>query len=267
MYDGPIIDAHTHPMLGDDDQMGSEPHPPEAYRKLVSESGISRAAAITMAPAGDLERTRARNDAVLKLADSSNRFFFPVCSVHPADGTAALNEIDRVAQAGCAWLKLHPNTQQFDVADQVVTDVVTRAADRGLPVLFDAYCPWDADQPGKFVQLAMAVPTSRLILAHAHGPSFPQLLVYDVLSLYPWWPRQVWIDISVAATMFAGGPFAEQFSWILRKVGTDRVIFGSDYPLDEPQRAIQAVKQLGFSDSELEAILHNNAAELLSQCG
>jgi hypothetical protein len=90
MYDGPIIDAHTHPMLDDGDQMGSEPHPPEAYRKLVSGSNISRAAALTIAPAGELERTQARNDAVLKLAYDTNRFFFPVCSVHPADGTPAL---------------------------------------------------------------------------------------------------------------------------------------------------------------------------------
>ena len=59
---------------------------------------------------------------------------------------------------------------------------------------------------------------------------YPQLLGYDVLARYPWWPRQVWIDISVVATMFANSPFAEQLSWVLHKVGTDRVIFGSDYP-------------------------------------
>ena len=26
MYAGPIIDAHTHPMFGVEDQMGAEPH-------------------------------------------------------------------------------------------------------------------------------------------------------------------------------------------------------------------------------------------------
>ena len=263
MYTGPIIDAHTHPMLDADDQMGKQPHPPEAYRKLVNESGITRAAALTMAPAGDLQRTRARNDAVLKLADESEGFFFPVCSVHPADGSAALAELDRVAAAGSAWLKLHPNTQDFDVADPAVTDLVARAAELRLPVLFDAYSPWDASQPGKFVSLAMAIPAARLILAHAHGPSFAQLLVYEVLARYPWWPRQVWVDTSAVASLLANGPFAEQFTWVLRKVGTDRIIFGSDYPLDDPLQAIQAVEQLGFSAAELEAVMHDNAAELL----
>jgi uncharacterized protein len=65
--------------------------------------------------------------------------------------------------------------------------------------------------------------------------------------------------------MFANSPFAEQLSWVLRKVGADRVIFGSDYPLDDPLGAIQAVGQLGFGETEQQAILHDNAAQLLSQ--
>jgi uncharacterized protein len=263
VYDGPIIDGHTHPMLDLGDQMVAEPHPPERYRELVSGSSISRAAALVMAPKDDLPLTRARNDAVLKLAADSGGFFFPVCSVHPADGGTALEEIDRVAAAGCAWLKLHPITQEFDVADAAVTDVVRRATERGLPVLFDAYSPWDANQPGKFVDLALAVPESGLILAHAHGPGFPQLLIYDVLARYPWWARRVWIDISATALMLAGGPFAEQFLWVLRKVGTDRILFGSDFPIDDPQQAARAVSQLGFTDAEQQAILHDNAAWLL----
>ena len=263
MYDGPIIDAHTHPMLDPESQIVTDPHPPEAYRALVRGSRVSRAAAITIAHSGDLDRTRARNDAVLKLAEDSGGFFYPVCSVHPADGAAALEEIDRVAAAGAAWLKLHPNTQEFDVADPAVATVVRRAAERGLPVLFDAYSPWDANQPGKFVNLAMAVPEARLILAHAHGPGFPQLLVYDILGRYPWWRRNVWIDISVTGPLLAGGPFAEQFAWVLRKVGIDRVVFGSDYPSTTRWPPSRAVAELGFTDEEQAAILHDNAAALL----
>ena len=264
MYDGHIIDAHTHPMLDPESQIVARPHPPEAYRALVDGSQVRRAAALTIAHGGDLGRTRARNDAVIKLAQDSDRFFYPVCSVHPADGLAALREIDRVAAAGAAWLKLHPNTQRFDVADPAVTKVVRKAAELGLPVLFDAYSPWDANQPGKFVDLAMAVPESRLILAHAHGPAFPQLLIYDVFARYPEWRRNVWIDISVTAAMLAGSPFAGQFAWVLRKVGIDRVVFGSDYPLDDPLTAVRAVTELGFSDAEQAAILHDNADALLT---
>jgi predicted TIM-barrel fold metal-dependent hydrolase len=263
VYHGPVIDAHTHPMLDPESQIVGEPHPPEAYRGLVEGSQIIRAAAITIAHRGDLDRTRARNNAVIRLAEDSGHFFFPVCSVHPADDQVALDEVDRVAAAGAAWLKLHPNLQEFDVADPAVAQVVRRAAERGLPVLFDAYSPWDANQPGKFVNLAMAVPESRLILAHAHGPGFPQLLFYDILARYPWWGRNVWIDISVTGALLAGSPFAEQLAWVLRQVGIDRIVFGSDYPVDDPLTAVRAVARLGFTDEEQAAILHDNAAALL----
>ena len=231
---------------------------------MVRGSLVRRAAALTIAHRGDLARTRVRNDAVLTLAQDSGGFFFPVCSVHPADGLSAFREIDRVAAAGAAWLKLHPNTQRFDVADPAVTKLVRLAAEYGLPVLFDAYSPWDANQPGKFVNLAVALPEARLILAHAHGPNFAQLLFYDILARYPQWGRNVWIDISVTGPMLAGGPFAEQFAWVLRKVGIDRVVFGSDYPIDHPLDAIRAVAELGFTDAEQAAILHDNAAALLT---
>jgi predicted TIM-barrel fold metal-dependent hydrolase len=250
-------------MLDRESQIVSEPHPPEAYRALVRGSRISRAAAITIANRGDLDRTRARNDAIIKLAENSGGFFYPVCSVHPADGAAAAEEIDRVAAAGAAWLKLHPNNQEFDVAEPSVATVVRTATDHGLPVLFDGYSPWDPSQPGKFMDLATTVPGAKLILAHAHGPGFPQLLVYDILRRYPGWRRNVWVDISVTGPMLAGGPFAEQFAWVLRKIGTDRVLFGSDYPLDDPQAAARAVAGLGFTDEEQAAILHDNAAALL----
>ena len=64
--------------------------------------------------------------------------------------------------------------------------------------------------------------------------------------------------------MLADGPLAEQFTWVLRKVGTDRIIFGSDYPLDDPLAAARAVGDLGFTDAELAAILHDNAENLLN---
>ena len=261
--DAPIIDTHTHPMVDERQQVLAEPHPAEDYLEKVGGLGIERAAALVMAPKDDMELTRALNDAVLRLAGSHDGFFFPVCSVHPADGEAALEELERVAAAGSRWLKLHPNTQDFDVADPSVTTVVERAAELGLPVLFDAYSPFDPAQPGKFVQLAMAVPDSKLILAHAHGPSFSALLVYEILARYPFWQRRVWIDISATASLLAGGPYAEQFVWVLRKVGVDRILFGSDYPLDDPRKAVGSVGELGFTEGELRAILYENAAALL----
>jgi len=133
---------------------------------------------------------------VLRLGRDSGGFFYPVRLVYPFDGPAAADELGRVAAAGAAWLKLHPNVQRFDVAAPVVTELVRNAARRELPVLFDAYSPWDANQPARFAGLATAVPEASIILAH--GPGFPQLLFYEILARNLGWRRDVWIDMSLA---------------------------------------------------------------------
>lgn len=263
MYTGPIIDTHTHPLISDRQRLAEFDHTARDYAGKADGTGITRAAALTMAREGELGETAKDNDAVLSLAEEFDGLYFPVCSVHPRDGSAALAELDRVAAAGAGWLKLHPTTQRFDVADEQVETIVRRAGELGLPVLFDAYSPFDPAQPGKFVRLAMTCQDTTLILAHAHGPDFASLLVYDILSKYPWWKGKVYVDISAAAPMFADSPYAEQFVWVLRKVGVDRLLFGSDYPLYTPTEALAAVRSLGFTDDEQASVMHDNAASLL----
>lgn len=264
MYTGPIIDTHTHPLINGRQRLAEFEHTAHDYASRVAGTAVTKAAALTMAHEGKLTETSEDNDAVLQLAEEFDGFYFPVCSIHPRDGSAAMAELDRVADAGAKWLKLHPSTQRFDVRDDVIAPVVRRAGELGMPVLFDAYSPFDPAQPGKFVELAMECPDSTLVLAHAHGHDFSALVVYDILAKYSWWRRNVYVDISAAAPLYADSPYADQFIWVLRKVGTDRILFGSDFPLYTPAEALEAVRSLGFTDDEQAQILHDNAAALIN---
>lgn len=257
-----VIDMHTHVVWGDEAAQAGWPDGPDELLRLADESSVSQVAAIVMAQPGEVPKTAERNDMVLAAGHADERLL-PVCSVHPFGGEDALSEIGRVAESGARMLKLHPNTQRFDVADARVADVVAKAGDVGLPVLFDAYSPFDPAQVGKFVELAMRVPTADLVLAHMNGPGFPQMLVFETLAMYPWWRRRVWFDLSATVTMLAGGPFAEQFAWVIRKIGVDRVMFGSDWPLATPGDALAAFDTLGFDEHEAEQILSGNACSLL----
>lgn len=266
LYDGPIIDIHSHIALTPEDAMTPGHQVGAAELKAaVSLDGVIRATAIIIAGRGEHARTSARNDAVLTAADESGGFLVPVVSVHPHDGDAALTELDRVGSLGARVVKLHPNSQSFDVADDEVVAVTRRAGEHGMSVLFDAYSPFDANQTGKFVKLAIMAPKATLILAHFNGPGFSDLLAFEVAARYPWWPGNVYHDLSATAETFADSPYAEQLRWVVRKVGTDRVLYGSDWPLCDPAAALAAVRQLGFTDAEQRQILYTNAAGLLDR--
>jgi len=263
-YDGPVVDVHAHLRLGEDD--GAEPDQPigtRELRALAEQAGVVHSALIVMARKGEPEATRARNDAVIAAARASGGFFYAVASVHPDDGDAALAELARLAGLGVRVIKLHPNTQKFDVADPGVARVVQAAGDLGLVLLFDGFSPWDAEQTGKFLLLAIQHPKARLILAHMGAVRFHEFALFGMVRRFAWYPRNVWCDLSAVAVFYADSPYREQLVWVIRKVGTDRILFGSDWPVDTPARAVAAVRALGLTRAEQAQILYTNAATLL----
>jgi len=52
---------------------------------------------------------------------------------------------------------------------------------------------------------------------------------------------------------------------LIRDIGPERVIFGSDYPWEEPGRAAEIIKGLGLSVADEQAVLGKNAAKLLGR--
>lgn len=256
----PVVDPHVHLALEDSMQMVAEPHGIVDYRRVTDGIDLRHVGVLVMAPRDDLDSTRRLNDLVLELATGGP--WFALCSVHPGDGDMALEEIDRVRAAGAKGLKLHPNTQDFDVGDDSVARVVAHAGEVGLPVLFDAYSPFDPAQPGKFLRLVIDHPRTQLVLAHMHFLEFPRLMAYEVLSRYPNVGHNVWFDMSATAKLLADSPFRDQFAWVCRRLGTDKLIWGSDYPLDDPTESLASLSAYGFGADELRAITHDNAAGL-----
>jgi predicted TIM-barrel fold metal-dependent hydrolase len=122
----------------------------------------------------------------------------------------------------------------------------------------------DPAQPGKFLQLAMASPDCRIVLAHMFGPSFTEALAYAILAEhYPDERPRVFFDLSAIVPLLAGGPYAEQLAFVIRRVGVEWFLFGSDYPFHTPRRTLEAFGSLGLDEDEERAILHDNAAALL----
>jgi uncharacterized protein len=264
-YRGPIIDMHAHfvppgelasfGIDGKDADLGA----------LDRQAGISRSSLIVIARQGDLDATRTLNDGVIAAANASGGRFFAVASVHPADGQGALDELARVDAAGVRMIKLHPNTQRFAVDAPEVAALTAKAAELGLVLLFDGFSPFDANQAGKFLMLAITHPKARMIVAHIGGPKFDEMAMFAIVRAFTYYPRNVWFDLSVTSHTFVDSPYEPQLVWLARAIGTDRLVFGSDYPVDTPAHAVDDCLRLGFTASEQQQIFHDNAAALLAR--
>lgn len=70
---GPIIDTHAHIRLGDGDAVRSDQGVgPDAIIAVDKEAEVSLSAAIVIARAGQIEKNRAQNDAVIAAAKASS---------------------------------------------------------------------------------------------------------------------------------------------------------------------------------------------------
>lgn len=265
-YMGPIIDAHAHIRMGEKDTIALDhPKGTTVLRYLQKQAGISKSALIVIG-FGSAADVRAKNDMVIAAAAADPDHFYAVASVNPDNGDAALDELDRLATLGVRMIKLHPNSQEFDVASPIIGRIAERAGARGLTLLFDSFDPFDAGQIGKFVKLVMGNPKTRFVLAHMAFNRFRETGTFALLRKMGA-ANNVWFDLSAIAPTYSGSPVAPELVWTMRKIGMDRMIFGSDWPVYSPQASLRAVRGLGLTAAELKLVLHDNIAALIAPKG
>lgn len=184
-------------------------------------------------------------------------------SVHPRQPRVE-EELDRVQALGLRGIKLHPEYQDCFADDPDVVAVVRAAVQRGLTVLFHAgrdigKMPPVHCTPRHIARLREAVPEGRLIFAHMGG----YRLWDEVEQVLP--GLDVLIDTSFCLPNHREA--WSQFARIVRAVGVDHVLFGSDSPWGDQKAAVQAAREwltaYEFTAEEQTAILGGNAAKIL----
>lgn len=183
-------------------------------------------------------------------------------SVDPATLTpqAITAHLAELAAAGVLGVKLHPVSHSFVPNDPRLHAMYELCADAGLVVLSHSG-PGPAGavgsaRPGDFAPVLRKWPHLRLVLAHLGGASwhetaavaadFPQL-VFDLSEIIEW-------------TGAPHAPSAVELAALIRQIGADRVMLGSDFPWYDPLGTADRVAGLpGLGTAERAAILGGTA--------
>lgn len=191
----------------------------------------------------------------------------PFASVDPRRGPASIDELEAlVVDHGARGVKLHPTLQGFDPSLPEYRPLWETIARLNIPALvhtgqtgIGAGVPQGAglhlrySDPMLLDDVAAEVPGLRLILAH---PSVPWQ--DEAISIATHKP-DVRIDLSGWRPKY----FPHQLVRAAGSLLSDKVLFGSDFPLITPERWLADFDELGIPDTIRIGILRDNAARFL----
>lgn len=175
-------------------------------------------------------------------------------AMHP-DFADIAGETERIISLGLKGIKLHSDFQRFDIDDERAFPIY-EAAEGRLPVLFHiGDNRYDYSSPERLMNVVKRFPKLTVIGAHLAGWS-----MWDKgAELFA--GSGIYADCS--SSLYAMTP--EHAVELIRKLGTDRVMWGTDYPMWSAKDELERFNRLPLTDRERRLILSENARRLIGE--
>ena len=272
------IDVHVHPPNPSGESLTSSREaqqyfrtgPPPASAEEVAEYYASLD---MMAVVFDIDsetatgRPPTSNDYFAELMEQHPKQFIGFGSVDPWKGRAAVKEAERSAKLGLRGLKFMPNMQQFYPNEKRFYPLWETAQELGLVVLFHTGTTGvGAGRPGGGgIKLKYSRPIPYVDDVAA---DFPDLRIIMAHPSWPWQEEQLamlvhkpnlYMDLSGWSPKYFQPSLVQYAKTLIQ----DKVLFGSDYPVINPERWLTDFEGLEFPEEVRKKILLENASKLL----
>ena len=176
-------------------------------------------------------------------------------------GAAHVREM--VEGHGARGVKLHPVLQDFDMGDPRMWPVYETCQELRIPILAHSGPARDRRpyaEPRAFAPVLEAFPKLTIIIAHLGGGAWEQAL--EIARAYP----NAYFDCCEIIEWTGGttAPTDDQLARLIKDIGPQRVMMGSDYPFYDLRGSVERVMDLPLlSQEEKEAMLGANALRIL----
>lgn len=276
-----IIDAHVHlhptPEVGKmvvemiKEQYGVGYYSygtPEDYLQDMKNSGIDKAVMVSFAPDNQLKNNNFWTVAITR--PGKNRpakypMFIPFISVSPTmTGRSPVEELEHKYKWGMKGLKIHPIAQNFSPDDERMWPVYEWLVKHDLPITAHSGVNIDnksaLGEPDRWIPVLEDFPELKLILAHLGNGFWDQTI--EIADRFP----KVMFDTAIAISYINSPTTLDDGEAVdlIRTIGSDRILFGSDYPWVNPAEDIKRINGLDISDEDKKLILGENAVKLFN---
>ena len=163
------------------------------------------------------------------------------------------DEVDWILDNGLRGIKMHPDSQQFNIDDERLFPVYEAVKGR-IPVMLHMGDPrYNYSHPVRLRKILDLFPGLEVIAAHFGGYS----MFHTARELL--WDTDCIFDVS-SALMFMEQGEAERY---INSYGAERMAYGTDYPLWDPVTEVNRFLQLKLTDEQFEQIAYKTAERIV----
>lgn len=197
------------------------------------------------------DRTRHINDFILQTLAQQPQFF-GFGTVHAAMDNL-MDEVAYIQEHGLRGIKMHPDSQVFAIDDERLLPMYEHIQGKLPVILHMGDHRFDYSHPARLRNLLQQFPKLQVIAAHFGGYD----LYEEAYSLLK--DTNCFFDVS-SSLIFMDEGVAENY---INRYGAERFVYGSDYPMWDPEEEMQRFLRLKLTDSQFEQIAHITAEGIL----
>ncbi|MBP2320065.1 putative TIM-barrel fold metal-dependent hydrolase [Kibdelosporangium banguiense] len=264
-YDSPALQTEQYDrvlQLSDKVNAGTLPNLLETMRAENIAHAVMHAETETAEPAGRL------NESLVKvIADHPNRFTgIGTVDTKPLRPSVMARQVAGIANLGLRGVSLQPAFIGLDIDDRLLYPVYARAEELGLVVAlhtgvtYSRMHPIRHERPELLDQVACDFPDLKLIACHAGWPWVTEFCA--VARRHP----TVYLEFGGLAPKYVARPGTgwDTLFTMMPNVLKDQVLYGTDWPVMAPRRALAEWRASGLPDPALEALFGGNATRLFA---
>lgn len=194
------------------------------------------------------------NNFIARAVAESGGRFTGLGTLHP-DSEDMKADVDEIIALGLKGVKLHPDIQKVKLDDPRMHKMYELCEGRLPMLLHTGDCRYDNSNPNRLIPILEKYPNLTVIGAHFGGWS-----IWEEATKQLYTYKNFLVDCS--SSLYAISK--EKAKELILAYGTDRVLFGTDYPLWTPEEEIDRFMSLDLTDEQREDILYNNTAKLFN---
>ena len=243
--------------------------PIETYLEKMDRAGIERSLLIAVR-AGDINIKGGFEIPYKTVHDICQKYpdrFSGLAGVDPFRGMQGLRELERaVTEYGFVGAHLYPHWCGLPPDHAKYYPYYTKCAELEIPIMMQVGHNLVYSRERRLPSVGRPICLDQVAI------DFPELKLLGIHIGVPWTDEMISMcwkheNVFTAGDAYAPKYWPESFVHYANSYGKEKVLFGTDWPVIDPERAVKEIDELGFRDDAKQLLMRDNALRVFKLPG